>query len=259
MGTVDELTQLHEGWMLDYDMQTWTVTECQTHSDADSPADVWTLKNGTDVRYLEHEHDEGDVFRLYEPARISEIAIENVQKGGKEEPFLAAIRSFGQGRTPKTILYEDEEYAVTEIDARVDAVEGVTKKTEGARREMDSDEGWKRSADDWMLMGVCGGYAEHKGVSSTLVRLAAIAVFFFVLSFLAIIIYVLIGLTTPVESPKEPQEVRASEDKRTHYWVYEKGDEFVAVECYGYNDWDAYAGHEVEPHEFDNVLPGSDE
>ena len=40
-----------------------------------------------------------------------------------------------------------------------------------------------------------------------------------------------------------------------HYWVYEGDDGFVALERYGSSDWSVYAGREVEPFEFDNILP----
>jgi len=47
-------------------------------------------------------------------------------------------------------------------------------------------------------------------------------------------------------------------DDRTnelYYWVYEGEDGFVALERYGSSDWNVYAGREVEPYEFDNILP----
>lgn len=47
-------------------------------------------------------------------------------------------------------------------------------------------------------------------------------------------------------------------DDRTndlHYWVYEADEGFVAVERYGSSDWNVYDGREVEPYEFDNILP----
>jgi len=40
-----------------------------------------------------------------------------------------------------------------------------------------------------------------------------------------------------------------------HYWVYEGEEDFVALERYGSSDWNVYAGREVEPFEFDNILP----
>lgn len=40
-----------------------------------------------------------------------------------------------------------------------------------------------------------------------------------------------------------------------HYWVYEEEEGFVALERYGSSDWNVYAGREVEPFEFDNILP----
>jgi hypothetical protein len=32
----------------------------------------------------------------------------------------------------------------------------------------------------------------------------------------------------------------------------------VALERYGSSDWNVYAGREVEPYEFDNILPRAD-
>lgn len=42
-----------------------------------------------------------------------------------------------------------------------------------------------------------------------------------------------------------------------HYWVYEADDGFLALERYGSSDWSVYDGREVEPYEFDNILPRS--
>ncbi len=239
MGLADDLAQLREGAVLDYDMQTWEVTAYESHSEAGRPADEWTLKNGTDVRFLEHEYDDGDVFRLSRPARISEITVRDYH-GHREEPFLTAIR---EDDAPSKIVYQGEEYVLAEEDARVDTGRTI-------------DEGkLTRSERDSVIMGVCGGIAEYMGWPSTFVRLGVVAVllfsnFAFCAGMMVVVgAYFLVGWSMP-------KTATTSESGLTHYWVYEKGDAFVALECHGSNDWDAYAGREVEPYEFDNLLPG---
>jgi phage shock protein PspC (stress-responsive transcriptional regulator) len=252
MAVSDEIARLREGSMLDYDMQTWEVTGYEAYDAADSPADVWTLESGADVLFLEHEYDSGDVFRLFEPARVSDVSVD---EAGKEEPFLTYIR---QADAPGAIGYEGDEYVLTEKDARVDTEAGLTKVKETSM-EPASDGKWTRSANNSMLMGVCGGIAEREEVSPILVRIVALATII-PLGFLAIIVYFVIGLMVekPDESDtREAAPAPATIEDRTHYWVYETNGKYVALECHGYNDWDAYAGREVEPHEFDNFLPGA--
>lgn len=241
MGLSDDLAQLREGSMLDYDMQTWEVTAYDTYSDAGWPADVWTLESGTDVRFLEHEYDDGDVFLLSEPAKISEISVQDYH-GHRDEPFLTAIR---ESDAPSTIVYQDEEYVLAEEDARVDVGRTVAE-GELARSEHDS-----------MLMGVCGGLGRYMDWPSTFVRLGVVAIF--LLSNTVVPCFgmlVVIGAYYFVGASMPEAASSVSESGLTHYWVYQKGDEFVALECHGTNDWDAYAGREVEPYEFDNLLPG---
>lgn len=241
MGLSDELAQLREGAMLDYDMETWEVTAYDTYSDAGWPADVWTLESGTDVLFLEHDYDDGDIFRLSKPAKISEITVRDY-RGHREEPFLAAIR---EEDAPSTIAYQEAEYVLAEEDARVDTGRTV------AEGEL------VRSERDSMMMGVCGGLAEYTGWPSTFIRIGVVAAFLLsntIIPCLGMLIvvgaYFFIGASMPEAAGS------GSESGLTHYWVYEKEDEFVALECYGSNDWDAYAGREVEPYEFDNLLPG---
>jgi len=241
MGIADDLAQLREGSMLDYDMQTWEVTAYESHSDAGWPADEWTLESGTDVRFLEHDYNEGDVFRLSKPAKISKIAVHDYH-GKQGEPFLTAIR---EEDAPGTIVYQDEEYVLAEEDARVD-----TQRTDAGGQLATSE-------TDSQIMGVCGGIAEHTGWSSSTVRLGVVGIllgsnFLFPCVLMPVVAgaYFLLGVIMPDESGSSTQS------GRTHYWVYQKGDEFVALECLGSNDWNAYAGREVEPYEFDNLLPG---
>jgi phage shock protein PspC (stress-responsive transcriptional regulator) len=222
-------------------MQTWEVTEYESHSDAGWPADEWTLESGTEVRFLEHEYDDGDVFRLSKPAKISEITVWDYH-GHRGEPFLTAIR---EGDAPSKIVYQDEEYVLAEEDARV------------GTGQADADRNLTRSDHDNVIMGVCGGIAEWMGVSSALVRLGFVVVLLSgnyvpCLGMLVVAgVYFLIGWLMSGAS----SEVSAG-GGLTHYWVYEKGEQFVTLECWGSNDWDAYAGREVEPYEFDNLLPG---
>lgn len=58
---------------------------------------------------------------------------------------------------------------------------------------------------------------------------------------------------------EEGSGTRTVEDRTNDldYWVYEGDDRFVAVERYGSSDWSVYHGREVEPYEFDNILPRS--
>jgi phage shock protein PspC (stress-responsive transcriptional regulator) len=241
MGLSDDLSQLREGSMLDYDMQTWEVSDYESHSDAGWPADEWTLKSGTDVLFLEHEYDDGDVFRLSAPAKISEITVEDYH-GQQGEPFLTAIR---EEDAPATILYRGDEYVLAEEDARVDAGQTV------AEGEL------VRSEHDSMIMGVCGGFGEYMGVPSTILRLVVVGAFLLSNGVIPCFgmpvvlgVYFLLGASMPRAASS------SNESGLTHYWVYQKGDEFVALECHGTNDWGAYAGREVEPYEFDNLLPG---
>jgi hypothetical protein len=62
---------------------------------------------------------------------------------------------------------------------------------------------------------------------------------------------------TGYELDEEGPATRTVGDKQQelYYWVYVSGDDFLALERYGESDWNAYAGREVEPYEFDNILP----
>ena len=65
---------------------------------------------------------------------------------------------------------------------------------------------------------------------------------------------------TTYELDEEGPATRTAGDKRQelYYWVYADGDDFLALERYGSSDWNSYAGREVEPFEFDNILPRED-
>lgn len=235
MGTSDELTRLREGAMLDYDMQTWEVTNHDTYSDASWPADEWTLESGTEVRFLEHEYDDGDIFRISAPADITEVTVDGT-------PFLSAVRG---EQAPGTLTYQGEQYVLAEEDARVDTQPGR------------SDLKLVRADEDYKIMGVCGGIASYAGVPSSLVRtgvvVGTLALNVFFPCFLMLVVVAAYGGLAFILP--EADEV-VSDGRLAHYWVYQKDDKFVACECTGSNDWDVYAGRIVDPYEFNNILPG---
>lgn len=153
------LKDLREGYMLDYEMRTWEVTQHAKYDYEGWPADEWTLETGDDLLFLEYEYDDGDVFLLSEPAEITDVTVDG-------EPFRAIVR---EGDPPSTITYQGTDYVLAE--------EGPATRTVGDRTNS------------------------------------------------------------------------------LHYWVYEADDGFVALERYGSSDWSVYDGREVEPYEFDNILP----
>lgn len=158
---IEDLTldRLREGYMVDYEMRTWEVTQHAKYDYEGWPADEWTLENGDDLLFLEYEYDDGDVFLLSEPAEITDVTVDG-------EPFRVVVRDEDP---PGTITYRGTEYVLVE--------EGTA----------------TRTVDD-----------------------------------------------------------RTND---LHYWVYEGDDGFVALERYGSSDWSVYDGREVEPYEFDNILP----
>ncbi len=56
--------------------------------------------------------------------------------------------------------------------------------------------GLRRSRNDRMIMGVCGGISEYYNIDSTIVR---IIMFLFALSFVGILGYIVAGLIIPEE------------------------------------------------------------
>jgi phage shock protein PspC (stress-responsive transcriptional regulator) len=232
MGTAEEITRLREGGMLDYDMDTWEVTTYESYTDPNWPDDEWTLKRGTNTRFLEHEAGDDDLFRMYAPADITRVTVDG-------RPFLSAV---GQ-QAPGTITYEGDQYILSEEDARIDTTSVLTH-DELVRVDRHSK-----------LMGVCGGIAAYTGISPTIIRLGfigallGVSVVSFVYSPVVALSYGVLGVIMPKESESD------AEGELSHYWVYEKDDQFVMLECMGSNDWDAYAGRAVDPYEFNNVLP----
>ena len=163
MGVADELPQLREGYLLDYDMRTWEVTQHTAYDDPRWPADEWTLETGDDLLFLEYEYDDGDVFLLYERIEMTDVTAEG-------EPLRAVVRD---EEPPATLAYEDTEYTLIE---------------EGTGTRMIDD----RTND-------------------------------------------------------------------LHYWDYASDDDVLGLERYGSGDWSVYVGREVEPYEFDNILPRATE
>lgn len=155
------LDQLREGYMIDYEMRTWEVTQHAKYDYEGWPADEWTLESGDDLLFLEYEYDDGDVFLLSKPAKMSDVTVEG-------EPFRAVVRDEDP---PSRVTYDGIEYVLSE--------EGPA----------------TRTVDD--------------------------------------------------------------RTNSLRYWVYDGDDGFVALERYGSSDWSVYAGREVEPYEFDNILPRS--
>ena len=154
------LDRLREGYMVDYEMRTWEVTQHARYDYDGWPADEWTLENDDDILFLEYEEDDGDVFYLSDPVSVAEVSTD----GG---PLREVLRD--QGEPPGTITYNGTPYTLDE--------EGpATRSISGRRNEL-------------------------------------------------------------------------------YYWSFASGDDFVALERFGDSDWNAYAGREVEPYEFDNILP----
>lgn len=235
MATSFDLDELQEGYLVDYDMATWEVRRHASYDRPAWPADQWTLENGDDVLVLEHEYDDGDVFRLLEPGDLSEVVVDG-------EPFLSVARD---KHAPSAIEYQGIEYVLVEEDAR------TVPKTESLTRSRTDDK----------ILGVCAGLAKYVEQPPSLIRIAfilavvapaVIDVSLCVFGPGAVILYGLLGFAMPKEPPPSPA------DELTHYWVYEDDDEFVALECVGESDWSVYVGHRVEPYEFDNILPRSE-
>lgn len=235
MGTAEEIARLREGAMMDYDMQTWEVTAHEAYDDGRWPADVWTLQSGTNVRFLEHDYDGVDVFRLFRSIEVSDVTVEG-------EPFVSAIRDTDQA--PDTVTYQEEEYVLVEEDARIDTPSNVLAKE------------LTRSEDDWKLAGVCGGIAEYLDQPSSVIR-AGFVVGTFALNLivpcllmpLGIALYAALAFAIPAVDHSTPER------ELTHYWVYQQDDAFVVCECGEADGWDMYAGRTVDPYEFDNFLP----
>lgn len=230
-----DLDQLQEGYLVDYDMATWEVRRHTSYDRPAWPVDEWTLENGDDILILEHEYDDGDVFRLLTPAGLTEVEVDG-------EPFLSVVRG---EHAPSAVEYRDNEYVLVEEDARI----------------VPRTEALTRSRTDNKILGVCAGLAKYVDQPPSLIRIAFIVaviaptvvdVSLCVFGPGAFILYGVLGFAMPKEAPPSPA------DELTHYWVYDGDDTFVALKCVGENDWSVYVGRRVEPYEFDNILPRSE-
>lgn len=238
MGTSDEIFRLREGAMVDYDRQTWKITSHEAYDDSRWPSDVWTLQNSSDVRFLEHDYDGVDVFRLFKTADIADVTIDG-------EPFEGIVRDDEESPgAPDAILYQGDEYMLVEEDARLDEPSSII------------PEELTRSENDWKLTGICGGIAEYFGLSSSVVRFGFILgtfatnlVFPCLLMPLGIALYAALAFAIPAVDHSTPERTLS------HYWVYQMDDQFVVLERGDTEAWDVYAGRRVEPYEFDNILP----
>lgn len=235
MGLAEDIARLREGAVIDYDMQTWTVTEHRTYDDSRWPVDEWTLKSGTDVRFLEHDYDGDDHFRLFVHADITDVTIDG-------RPFLSAVPD---EEAPGTITYQGAEYVLAEDDVRIDTSPSVIAKD------------LTRSEEDRALVGVCAGIGEYADISSSLVRVG-----FVVGTFATNVVVPCLCMPLPVAFygllAFAMPEVDHSTPERdlSHYWMYRRDDDYVVLECGEGNDWSVYAGRDADPHEFSNVLPG---
>lgn len=220
--------------MVNYDGQTWTIADHQTYDHPRWPADEWTLESGPDVRFLEHEYDGEDAFRLFRAADMADVTVNGTpvpSRSSEEDP-------------PGTVTYQGTEYELASEDPRI--VPSATLLAEGLTR----------SEDDRILVGVCGGIADYTDLSSSVIRVSFVVgtlalnlVFPCLLMPLAVVLYVLLAVAMP-----EPEDTMPGRDL-VHYWVYRHDEERVVLECTEPNAWSVYVGHEVDPQEFDQVRP----
>lgn len=165
------LENLREGYLVDYDLKTWTV---ETHARYDYegfPADEWTLRADGETLFLEYEDDDEAVFMLSRAIDLTALSA-----SGEDAPFRQLLGQ--RAEPPAALTYEGDAYELEET--------GPAERIVGDRRQ---------SLRYWVYEHV-GGAAEGR---------------------------------------------------------------FVALERFGESDWNAYAGREVEPFEFDNILPASHE
>lgn len=156
------LHHLREGDLVDYEMRTWEVVGQAKYDYEGWPADEWTLENGDDTMYLEHEDGS---YSLSRPVDMADV------EAGDGTPLRAAVRDGAD--PPKAVIYDGTTY---ELDEQGPAI-----------------------------------------------------------------------------------RIAGDKQQELHYWVYAHGDDFLALERYGTADWSAYTGREVEPYEFDNILPREEE
>jgi phage shock protein PspC (stress-responsive transcriptional regulator) len=233
------LDQLREGYMVDYDLQTWEVATHASYVHDGHPADLWTLENGSDTLRLQHERDNGqEVFRLSEPVEVTDVTA-----GG--QPLLGAVR---EGEPPRTVEYDGTVYDLAQEDTRVE--------------ETTASRSLTRSSTDRWIMGLWGGLAEYLGIDAVVLRFGYILAGVLLawrapVWLLALVLgYVVLALLMPTDPYNSSEDgAAASETVVSHSWRYESDDGFLALESHRSSGWDVYAGQEVEPYAFDNILP----
>lgn len=249
------LHQLREGYQVDYDLRTWTVTEHAQHPYEGWPTDTWLLERDDDERVLEHDREEGSTFRLYERVPVSEVRVMGA-------PFSEAVEDETAPTKLTCTETEHTRYVLVEEDARAHD-EALVRSGEEPRISF-----LVRSRSNRSVQGVLGGLATYLNVSPWAVRLGylfillagpsavaaagrAPSAFWWTFALLGAAYVLLWGVM-----PGPPPEQLA------HYWLYESNDGgLVALQCdggtwpMGAKTWTAYVGRTVAPYEFDNVLP----
>lgn len=252
------LEDLREGFLVDFGMRTWEVTNHAEIPYEGWPAASWELESGQDELVLEYEPEAGETFRL-----SRRIDVDDVLLDGRSFRQVMRMQQREENEPPGSVRYEGREYTLAEKDARVHEQARVREENEGRVNFL------SRSRTDQVLLGICGGLANYWGVSPTLVRLGAVAglVTPFALGtsigigqLLCVpLVLLYAGFAVFMLARTPPPELL------DHHWVYEAGDRFVTLQRsggalggVGEGGWTAWAGQEVEPFEFDNILPPGD-
>lgn len=105
------LDRLREGYLVDYDLKTWTV---ETHARYDYegfPADEWTLRTdsgeGSETLFLSYEDDDEAVFVLSRPVDLTDLRVE-----GDEAPLRQYVSHHGE--PPAALTHEGDAYKLEE-------------------------------------------------------------------------------------------------------------------------------------------------
>lgn len=234
----DTLRRLREGFMLDYEVRTWTVTEHKRYPYEGWPADAWTLEHDGEKRVLEYDREDGGTFQLYEKVPVSVVTVAG-------DPFREAMGAdtVETGAPPHVECEEtgDTTYTLAEEDVR------VHDRARTHSGEEDRINFLTQSRTHELIKGVCGGIAQYLNVPVWLVRLVFIilglAGGFGVIFFMAY----LGGLNVPKPPP----------ERLSHYWIYMNEEGELLTLQYVQGNWTAHAGREVASYEFDNILPRS--
>lgn len=245
------LHQLRKEDQVDYNVRTWEVTEHKMLPYEGWPSDIWTLKHDGEERILEYEPDDGGTFRLYEPVPVSEVTVAG-------EPVVDTVGTRGELEPPPKVEYGETgsaTYVLAEEDARVHE---ETQTRPGADDHINV---LTRSPENGLIYGGFAGIGRHIDISPWLLRAGFVVgtigiaigigtqvgalVGLDVLVALIVGYFVGLWLFVPVPLPEQ----------LSHYWVYEDGEDGVVALQRADDTWTAYAGREVEPYEFNNILP----